>query len=570
MCRQLSEIMPHGRHSSPGFGGVRPWLVVSRLSGNNGRFDGTCRVGLIRANGLDYLGLMFTRDPAVQDENNPIPINLVDHAVLAIFAAIVPEDVQLLIQWTGFFDGKHGGPLCWGCVPITLELLDQDINGTRHYSITNPIGWLTQFLQAIDQNFYRNENPDYQDAAWDALATRLNDHVWRNDLQVLTPKRMGQIVLHQDEAQDPFEPHDGLPPPPEPHMTTNLILYGPPGTGKTYRTAYEAVRLCQPGSAEFANDAEGRKTWLGSAQGRAQLMLRYNELRAAERIEFVTFHQSFDYESFVEGMRPVSLPGGAGFELQPKPGVFRRIAALAEEKLNEAVQQGEPDKVEQFVLIIDEINRANISKVLGELITLIEPDKRLGADNPLTVTLPYSGDRFGVPKNLHIVGTMNTADRSIALMDTALRRRFVFEEMPPEPELLKPAGDIDLKKVLQALNERIEFLIGREHRIGHAFLIGCKDKTAVDRAMREKVIPLLQEYFFEDWNRLAVVLGDGGDKGRSGSGGFLEWKRIENPLNDGGDAIYSWSILKEFRADAYQRLLRGTSALADDEQGTDA
>lgn len=193
--------------------------------------------------------------------------------------------------------------------------------------------------------------------------------------------------------------------------SVNLILYGPPGTGKTYRTMAAAVQL--------SDGLDEQDALLTDSARRAELRARYEELTALGRIALVTFHQNFSYEEFVEGLRPTPLEGG-GFTLVPKPGIFRAMADAAR------------DSAEEHVLIIDEINRANISKVFGELITLIEPDKRLGKAERLKVILPYSEDEFGVPANLHIIGTMNTADRSIALLDTALRRRFRFEEMAPD------------------------------------------------------------------------------------------------------------------------------------------
>jgi 5-methylcytosine-specific restriction protein B len=217
----------------------------------------------------------------------------------------------------------------------------------------------------------------------------------------------------------------------------------------------------------------------------------------------------------------------------------------------------ESARAQQFVLIIDEINRANISKVFGELITLLEPDKRLGQGNALTVRLPYSKREFGVPSNLHVIGTMNTADRSIAQIDTALRRRFKFEEIAPDPSLLTTADGISLRQVLTVINQRIEYLIDRDHRIGHAFFMGDggKDRRAIDGTMRDKVIPLLQEYFFEDWSRIASVVGDG----------FLEKTTLKAPPGIMGDPRDSWSVRGVFLTDAYDRLLKGS--LPDESEG---
>lgn len=255
----------------------------------------------------------------------------------------------------------------------------------------------------------------------------------------------------------------------------NAILYGAPGTGKTYATAEYAVAIIENRDIKD--------------EDREELMKRYRELQKEGKITFTTFHQSYGYEDFIQGLRPETKDGV--MEFKPVDGVFKRIADKA---LN--------DNNSNYVIIIDEINRANMSKVLGELITLIEEDKRWGEINELSVTLP-SGEVFVVPNNLYIIGTMNTADKSISIIDVALRRRFEFIEQQVDPSKLT---DTKLREVLNKINSKLkDETDSTDLLVGHAYFMN-KTIEDLDKLLNRAIIPLLYEYFFDNGKKVKSVV----------------------------------------------------------------
>jgi hypothetical protein len=293
-----------------------------------------------------------------------------------------------------------------------------------------------------------------------------------------------------------------------------------------------------------------------------EILDKYNNYESTSGQEiknytFVTFHQSFTYEDFVEGIKPVLGDDNEDLRYEISDGVFKRLAVKAHN-----------DPENDYAIFIDEINRGNVASIFGELITLIESDKRAGSENELSVVLPYSKTKFSVPSNLHIIGTMNTADRSIEALDSALRRRFEFEEMLPKYDVIdKELNNLEfegfkLSDILRTINERITILINRDHQIGHSYFLKLRETSNLEDDLKQvfvnKIIPLLQEYFFNDYIKMVMVLGEG----------FMEkdnYSNVKFAQNDGDydtdyDDVINYDIKKDIDLSSAIKLLMGENA----------
>jgi len=269
-----------------------------------------------------------------------------------------------------------------------------------------------------------------------------------------------------------------------------VIYYGPPGTGKTFTAILLAHKILF-GSEDHSMTFKQIKEKLSSEKSKGTDL--------SGRFSFITFHQSYSYEDFIEGIRPVVSNALAGGQISYhiKDGLFKDIC-------NKAAR----DTSQNYVLVIDEINRGNISKIFGEMITLLEENKRMGEKEEVTVQLPYSGDEFRIPNNVYIIGTMNSTDKSIALVDIALRRRFHFERLNVNLSLIKNES---ARNFLESINKIIRALKNPDYEIGHSYFMNIpKDDPGnleLEKVFITQILSLVEEYFFNDWEALATILG---------------------------------------------------------------
>lgn len=336
---------------------------------------------------------------------------------------------------------------------------------------------------------------------FDLSATSFNNYTYLIKLLLYAPSiqnlwKYTDEDIYYDEIthQQITEPSNGYKIASNTKFPLNQILYGPPGTGKTFESIRRAIAIVE------------NKSWTLVQQMDANtIQKRLDSYLSSGQVVFTTFHQAMSYEDFVEGIKPTVVNDQVHYHIQD--GILKKLT-------NKALQ--EPDKT--FVLIIDELNRGNVANIFGELITLLEEDKRLQMLNALKVQLPYSKTLFSLPPNLYLIATMNTTDRSVEQLDMALRRRFSFIEMLPDSILLSENVEaINLRLMHQKINERIEILLDNQYLIGHSYFMNIGSLNELQTLFKTQIIPLLLEYFYGDFGKIGLVLGKD----------FLNIKKVE-------------------------------------------
>ncbi len=364
----------------------------------------------------------------------------------------------------------------------------------------------------------------------------------------------------------------------------NKIFFGPAGTGKTRKAIEEAVKIVKESDDKYdlnfsefdISTYKGSQECFQAVSNLPKLDITHSPLvkdihnlqkdvdsivenlgyqgylkkslknpksdilkyRLYPLIEIVTFHPSYSYQDFVEGITVNTNEKTKNIEYSVKDGIFKKIC-------NRAID----NPTYNYVLIIDEINRGDISSIFGELFTLLEDDKRKGNREELSINLPYSKDEKGnpkkllVPKNLYILATMNTVDKSIALIDVALRRRFDFIECMPNSKLkeLKKYKEIDLDKLLLTINARIAILKNEHYQIGHSYFLKVNNFNDLKNIMIKSIIPLLQEYFYDDWQSICAVLNQSYKETKKNEGLLIKEKSGKDLFKKEFDELIAYS-----------------------------
>lgn len=335
---------------------------------------------------------------------------------------------------------------------------------------------LLQYFEPFSLQIHQRDNKTHWIASF--LYTPEVAQIWQYD----ETESLTQLPLEYDLVAEPELAYGRA----ADNTALNQIFYGVPGTGKTHYSRLWALAIAEQTTVE----------WLHTLSP-IDLQARWQQHHQAGHIALVTFHPSLSYEDFIEGIKPKTHKNTVVYELED--GLLKQMAKAAAEK---------PEQ--PFVLIIDEINRGNVAQIFGELLTLLESDKRQGARHALQVRLPYSKEPFSLPANLHLIGTMNTTDRHAENLDAALRRRFRFRAFRPQPELLaKDVEGIDIQQLLTVINQRVSYLLDEEHCIGHAYLLPVQTLEQLQEVFEYQLIPLLLDYLYNDLGKLGAVLGTG-------------------------------------------------------------